>query len=181
MAASLVSRLGGSRQERETAYAELHAMAVATPPVATAAATAVACAAPLCKVLCMAVEHVGADEYQRACLLLAELIPSDTPRVSAETWMREQPGELPRFFRAWQARDSALGVVLAKDPAALTPEDARTYAYTYGWHAGVGNHPRGIDCLSKVWPDYAADFMSYVIDHLASNPAFQSPNTCFPL
>jgi hypothetical protein len=84
---------------------------------------AAVCASPLCAVLCDA--SVGVGEYQRAALLLAALSGVSGGVGSACT----EP-ERCNLWSAWSALDdsSALGAVLAKDPAALTAGDALTVA-----------------------------------------------------
>ena len=81
---------------------------------------ATACAAPLCEVLCKDVSEVGVEEYCRAVLVLAALCGIDPSRVGGAC---TKPDEC-NIYKVWTAPNSALGVVLAKEPSALTAEDA---------------------------------------------------------
>ena len=81
----------------------------------------------------MPVAEVGVIEFQRASRLLVALSGIDPGRVGAETIRLDIPAEK----RAWKtdatgfaavmaAKESALGVVRAKDRQNLTAEDALT-------------------------------------------------------
>jgi hypothetical protein len=131
--AALVARLRGGAAEREAAYAELYrreaehhaASSDGTGPAELADITelaelAAAVASPLSEVLCKPAAEVSADEYQRAALLLAALSGVDPARVGGECC---KPDPQCGIFNAWAAPGSALGVVLAKQPASLMTSD----------------------------------------------------------
>ena len=147
MASSLVAALrGGGAAEREAVYAELlrreeeaehssgaSAAAVGTqlPAAGSSADTspaehfaeiAVACASPLCEVLCKNAAEVSAEEWRRAAQVLTALCGVEPARVGGQCYSAGQC----TLCAAWVAPESALGVLLAKEPAALTPEDALT-------------------------------------------------------
>ena len=88
---------------------------------------AVACASPLCEVLCKPVSEVSVAEYHRACQVLTALSGVDPVRVGGEACKLDQCTN----FNVWKAPDSALGVMLGKEPSALTPEDALTAAFAF--------------------------------------------------
>ena len=152
-AAQLVKQLGGAvAAEREAAYEELFRLEEAHYELASRpksrrrreiARIAVACTIPLCGVLTRPVVEVGVEEYHRASQLLVALSGVDPGRVGGETI---RPG-IPDEERQWkedtcaccavaESRESALGVVRAKDLQTLTREDALTVATFYG-HAIV--------------------------------------------
>jgi hypothetical protein len=83
---------------------------------------AVACTAPLCEVLCKDVSEVDVAEWRRAVLVMAALSGVDPARMGGETLRTDRCN----IYTAYLAPGSALGVLLAKDPAALTIEDALT-------------------------------------------------------
>jgi hypothetical protein len=89
---------------------------------------AVACASPLCEVLCKDVSEVGAEESRRAAQVLTAISGIDPARVGGECHKPDQCN----IFKVWTAPNSALGVVLAKEPSALTAEDALTVACAVG-------------------------------------------------
>ena len=127
MAEGFIAGLRGGEAEREAAYSALfkieaeHANGDAsTSRDAAAAEVAMACASPLCEVLCKPATEVGVAEYQRACQVLTALSGIDPARVGGECNRPDQCN----IFKVWLTPDSVLGVVLAKEPAALTPEDA---------------------------------------------------------
>jgi hypothetical protein len=75
---------------------------------------AVACASPLCEVLCKAVSEVDVAEYHRASQVLAALNGVDPARVGGECWKPDQCN----VWKVWTAPDSALGVgESSHDPA----------------------------------------------------------------
>jgi hypothetical protein len=144
MADEVVAQLRGSAAEREAAYAHLlrleaehfNANGGAIISSAAAAEIAVACVSPLCEVLCKPVSEVDVAEYQRAAQVLTALNGVDPARVGGECSKPDQCN----FFMAWAAPDSALGVVLAKEPSSLTAEDALIAAcaiapFTIHWAA----------------------------------------------
>jgi hypothetical protein len=67
---------------------------------------AVACASPLCEVLCKAVSDVDVAEWQRAAQVLAALGGVGPARVGGECWKPDQCN----IFKVWMAPDSTLGV-----------------------------------------------------------------------
>jgi hypothetical protein len=89
---------------------------------------AVACTAPLCDVLCRPVGEVGVEEYHRACQVLTALSGVDPVRVGGECL---KPGTHNFWTGVLMAPDSALAAALAKEPAALTLEDALTIAWIW--------------------------------------------------
>ena len=72
----------------------------------TLAEIAVACASPLCEVLCKAVSEVDVAEHRRASQVLTALSGVDPGRVGGECWKPDQTN----ICTAWMAPDSALGV-----------------------------------------------------------------------
>jgi hypothetical protein len=100
---------------------------------------AVACASPLCEVLCKPIAKVSVDEHRRAALVLAAMSGVDPARVGVEC--QGKPDQY-NIWKALSAPDSALGVALAKEPAALTLEDALTVGcimtYTVQWSTNNG-------------------------------------------
>jgi hypothetical protein len=83
---------------------------------------AVACALPLCEVLCMDVAEVSHKEYRRAAQVLTALSSVAPARVGGECNKKPHTSAEVKcnIYSAWTARDSALGKTLAKEPAALT-------------------------------------------------------------
>ena len=128
----LVAQLRGSAAEREAAYARLLQLeaehflasgAASSASAKTAAAQldeaqaspasqqsvadiAVACASPLCEVLCKPASEVGVAEHQRAWQVLTALTGVDPTRVGGETWKADRCN----YWNAMMAPDSALGV-----------------------------------------------------------------------
>ena len=96
-AAELVAQLRGAAAEREAAYARLLQLeaehfnanggSCADTPTAE---IAVACASPLCEVLCKAVAEVGVAEYHRAAQVLTALSGVDPARVGGECYKPDQ-------------------------------------------------------------------------------------------
>ena len=125
MAAELVAGLRGGAAEREAAYTELFRLEAEHEAAGSAglAGVAVACAVPLCEVMCKAVAQVSAAEYRRAAQVLTALSGVSPTLVGAECI---KPTSKPNLFDVWAAPESALGVVLAKAPAELTLDDALT-------------------------------------------------------
>ena len=85
---------------------------------------AVACASPLCEVQCRPIMEVGVAEWQRAALVLAALSGVAPARVGGECTKPDQCN----MWQPFMTPESALGVLLTKEPAALTLEDALTAA-----------------------------------------------------
>ena len=67
---------------------------------------AVACASPLCEVLCKTASEVDVAEWHRASQVLAALSGLDPARVAGECYKTDQCNT----FKVWTAPDSALGV-----------------------------------------------------------------------
>ena len=142
MADEIVAQLRGSAVEREAAYAHLLRLEAEHfntngDVSADVAEIAVACGVPLCEVLCKPVSAVDVAEYQRAAQVLTALNGVDPARVGGEC---SKPDRC-NFFTVWAAPDSALGVVLAKEPSSLTAEDALIVGcakapYVMHWAAG---------------------------------------------
>ena len=129
MAAEIVAQLRGTAAEREAAYARLLQLEAEHfnangGSSGSVAEIAVACASPLCEVLCKPVSEVEVSEWHRASQVLAALTGVDPARVAGEC---NKPGQA-NVCTAFLAPDSVLGVVLAKDPSSLTIEDALTVA-----------------------------------------------------
>jgi len=127
-AEELVALLRGGAAERESAIAELFRLeaehnAGSSGGAESLAEIAVACASPLCEVLSRPVSEVDAEAYRRAALVLTAISGVDPARVGAEMFKLEQCN-----LWGWAAPDSALAVVLAKEPASLTPDDALVLA-----------------------------------------------------
>jgi hypothetical protein len=113
MAAELVAQLRGAAPEREAAYARLLQLEADhfnangdSSGSAVVETAAVACASPLCEVLCKAVSEVDAAEYHRAAQVLTVLSGVEPARVGGECIKPDQCN----IFAAWSAPDSALGV-----------------------------------------------------------------------
>ena len=85
---------------------------------------AVACATPLYEILCKPIAEVSVIEYHRASQVLTALSGVDPVRMGGACWKPAQCS----LWSAYTAPDSALAVMLAKEPAALTLEDALTAA-----------------------------------------------------
>ena len=126
----------GGLEERVAAYVAVERAMRSAPPVSAAAVAAggpavekplhgtfvVACVKPLlAHVLCADASKIGAEEYNRALLLLGEMAEYDMFGVCGEMLCKDAPS----IFDVWHA-DSALGLVLAKEPSALNREDVRT-------------------------------------------------------
>ena len=112
-AAELVAQLRGAAAEREAAYARLLQLEAehfnangGSSGSAAMGEIAVACASPLCEVLCKAVAEVDAAEYHRAAQVLIALSGAEPARVGGECIKPDQCN----LFKAWMAPDSALGV-----------------------------------------------------------------------
>ena len=107
----LVAQLRGAAAEREAAYARLLQLEAEHfnangGSSGSAVEIAVACASPLCEVLCKAVSEVDVAEWHRAAQVLTALDGVDPDRVGGECMKPDQCN----FFKAWMAPDSALGV-----------------------------------------------------------------------
>jgi len=138
MAQALVDKLRGAAPEREAAYQELLRLVVADHAVESesdatprhdqqaSAEIAVACASPLCAVLCKPVAEVSAEEWHRVCEVLYALSGLDPARVGGECQKADQVGlyQADQYPGVWLAPESAHGAVVAKEPASLTAEDA---------------------------------------------------------
>jgi hypothetical protein len=126
----------GGLEERVAAYVAVERAMRSAPPVSAAAVAAggpavekplhgafvVACVKPLlAHVLCADASKIGAEEYSRALLLLGEMAEYDMFGVCGEMLCKDAPS----IFDVWHA-DSALGLVLAKEPSALDRGDLRT-------------------------------------------------------
>ena len=109
-AAELVAQLRGAAAEREAAYARLLQLEAehfnANGGGSAVVEIAVACASPLCEVLCKDVAEVDVEEWHRSSHVLVALTGVDPARVGGECWKPEQCN-LPKL---WLAPDSALGV-----------------------------------------------------------------------
>jgi hypothetical protein len=128
----LVAQLRGAAAEREAAYAtllqlEAEHFSANGGSSGSVTETAVACASPLCEVLCQPVSEVSAAEWRRAAQVLTALSGLDPARVGGECWNPRQCN----LAQVWMAPDNALGVVLAKEPASLSAEDALTAGWAY--------------------------------------------------
>ena len=120
-AAGITSALlaGADAGARQTAYAQLTALANAGGPASEAdVAVAVACVGPLVDdVLCADASVVGAAEYRQASLVLAGLLLLDRLEVGVEYLGHE------RSLAAWAAPGTALAAMLTKEPVELDVED----------------------------------------------------------
>jgi hypothetical protein len=107
-----VAQLRGTAAEREAAFARLlqleaeHFNANGGSSGTAVVEIAVACASPLCEVLCKAVSEVDVAEHRRASQVLTALSGVDPGRVGGECWKPDQTN----ICTAWMAPDSALGV-----------------------------------------------------------------------
>ena len=111
MVAELVAQLRGAAAEREAAYAHLLQLEAehadgGTVGSGAAAETAVACASPLCEVLCKAVAEMDVAEWNRAAQVLTALSGVEPARVGGECVKPDQCN----ICKVWMAPDSALGV-----------------------------------------------------------------------
>lgn len=165
MAAELITQLRGSALEREAAYIELlraeaeHNASSGSGSSGNAVATedslaeiAVACASPLCEVLCRDISEVSAEEWRRAVLVLTALSGVDPVRVGAECCKPDKPN----MWSFMLAPDSALAVLLAKDPAALTLEDALLAGCAMApigvqFSSGIDSHTRAAGITTMEW------------------------------
>jgi hypothetical protein len=102
---------------------------------------AVACASPLCEVLCKPVSEVSVAEYHRTWQVLTALSGVDPVRVGGECIKLGQCN----WAKVLVAPDSALGVMLAKEPSALTLEDALTAAFANAAYPVQLSTPTGLD------------------------------------
>jgi hypothetical protein len=102
---------------------------------------AVACASPLCEVLCKPVAEVSVAEYLRAAQVLTALSGVEPARVGGECYKPDQCN----ICTAFSAPDSALGTVMMKDPAGLTNEGVLLVACLYGPLAVQYSTSLGID------------------------------------
>jgi hypothetical protein len=167
---ALVAQLRGGAVEREAAYAELllreaeHSNAANPCTDGTSGANsllaeiAVACALPLCEVLCKPVSEVGAQELRRATLVLVALVAIDPRRVGGECY---KPNQF-NICKAQLAPESALGVLLEKTPAALTLDDALTAGcimgvFTVQWSEATGIGP-GLQAAGVTWEAFVGVF-----------------------
>jgi hypothetical protein len=155
-AAEIVGQLRGTAAEREAAYARLLQLEAehfnangggsgSAEAASAAVEIAVACALPLCEVLCKAISEVDVAEYHRAAQVLTALSGVDPARVGGECW---KPGQV-NIFTAWMAPDSALGVLLAKDPASLSAEDAVTVALVWAPSVVQASTSDSIDAIVR--------------------------------
>ena len=126
---------------------------------------AVACASPLCEVLCKAVAEVDVAEYWRAAQVLTAMSGVDPACVGAEC---NQPRGRCNMWDVWKSGDSALGVALAKEPALLSIEDAITACcalapVTVQWSTSTGAdavlQATGIDAMEFFGMMMPANFM----------------------
>ena len=86
--------------------------------------------------------QVSVVEYQRVYQVLTALSGVDPAAVGAECQMKPDQCNI---FKAMLAPGSALGVLLAKEPAALTLEDAVTAGLAYAPQAVHWSTSLGID------------------------------------
>jgi hypothetical protein len=105
------------------------------------AAIGVACASPLCEVLCKAVAEVGVAEYLRASQILTALSGVEPEGMGGECYKPDQCN----ICTALAAPDSALHMLVTKDPAKLTAEDALAVACLHGALAVQYSTSLGID------------------------------------
>eukprot|EP01046_Picozoa_sp_COSAG06_P011845 COSAG06_NODE_682_length_13115_cov_17.917793_4_plen_497_part_00 len=129
---------------------------------------AVACASPLCEVLCKDVSEVGVEEHRRAAQVLTAISGIDPALVGGECM---KPDQCSIIWKVWTAPNSALGVVLAKEPSALTAEDALTVACACApvpvqWSSSTGIdgtiQAAGITTMEWVGMFMPANFMANV-------------------
>jgi hypothetical protein len=109
---------------------------------------------PRVQLLCKDVAEVGAAQYRRATQVLTALTGVSPARVAGE--FTKLSGDGCSIWAVWSSGVSALGAVLAKDPRALTADDALTIGFAHapmivGWSAPA---PRCSDPHTLVWsPD----------------------------
>ena len=140
----LVALLGGGAPEREQAYCEL-AEHAHSPGEGGLADFAVACVASLCSVLCRDLAEVSSSEYRRVFHVLTALSGADPLRVGGQF---NRPGQC-NIHAVVTAPGSALAVVLAKQPAALTNEDVITVSGFTGCMAIQYSTQLGIDATAS--------------------------------
>jgi hypothetical protein len=121
---------------------------------------ALACASPLCEVLCKDASEVCVEEYRRCCEVLVLLSGMDPARVGGECTRPDQC----TIWSAWSASGSALGVLLAKDPATLTIEDVLTVGCIVAplW-VQFGPLSSGIDAIIEVAGITTLEFLGMLL------------------
>jgi hypothetical protein len=132
---------------------------------------AVACASPLCEVLCKPVSEVSVAEYHRTWQVLTALSGVDPVRVGGECIKLGQCN----WAKVLVAPDSALGVMLAKEPSALTLEDALTAAFANAAYPVQLSTPTGLDANLAVAGmavlDWIGPLMPALFMMLSARPA----------
>ncbi len=145
---ALVAGLRGGAEQRKaacTALLDLEAEYFASGGVGddeTFADIAVACSRPLCEVLYKTVAEVPAEEYIQVARVLTALCGVSPGRVGGEC--------MTQCWDYLMSHDSALGVVLSKEPEALTPEDALVVAAAYGAQCVHWASPSGVSAVLRV-------------------------------
>lgn len=183
--ARIARALTGSKQERQSAYAELALMTGNQPrnrsesQIASLTKVALACASPLCAVLCMDAADVDMREYQQAVLLLLDLIAIAPVQMGGEVGTREgQPG----LNAVWAAPTSVLGECLAKDPTELTVDDALLVVCAQACLSNLLS--RGFqnmcDATGRDFSEWIGEFCAGAFLLTLSEPGFLSQGHAFP-
>ena len=143
---ALVAGLRGAPEQRHaacTALLKLEAEHFASGGVDDEAIAdiAVACASPLCEVLCKSVAEVSAEEYIRVAQVLTALCGVSPARVGGEC--------TKQCWGYLMSLDSALGVALSKEPETLTADDALIVAAAYGFQVVQWASPSGASAVLR--------------------------------
>ena len=132
----LVAQLRGAAAEREAAYAHLLQLEAehadgGTVGSGAAAETAVACASPLCEVLCRPAAEVDVRESHRAWQVLTALTGVEPARVGGECC---KPGQC-NMYTAWMAPDSVFAACPSRTYPSPTSHSAFNTALNFGTFA----------------------------------------------
>ena len=175
MAAEFVAQLrSGDKSERQAAYTRLLELEAedfradgSSANHSTAVEIAVACALPLLEVLCRPVGEVDVAEFHRASQVLAALSGLDPARVGGECSKPNRPNQV----MCWTTPDNAFGAVLAKEPASLSAEDARTVAWAEAAYWVQLSLPTGAEAVCNAAGITFAEYM----------PAFSQSKFMLPI
>ena len=140
----------------------------------------VACARPLIQsVLCAPLSRVGAEEWQRAALLLYEMAKVDDVAVLGEMYRKDDEGNLlhPTIYTA---PGTVLTVMLTKEPSEWDRDDALTMSASLAvWVPWCAAGMTGMGAVAEI---SGIDFMGSFMKHcpwIGGNP--QPPDRFAPL
>ena len=190
---NIVSSLAdGGAEDRETTYVALEQAAKSR-----AVALVAACIKPLADhVLCAPAAHIAAAEWQRAGLLLYELIKVDLIKVGAELLRKADAGDAAASDGSepappasplgliWAAPDSVLGAMIAKEPSEWTRDDAIIASVNIAlcapvWSAGMTvlmDEAGGVDEIDWFMTDWVHPYAPALM-----NGAVREPGRYLPL